>query len=305
MVEVSQVAKNIFLIDNGLYSLKGFGAVYLINEEKKALIDTGPTTSVGNVLAGIRQIGVNPGDIDYVIATHIHLDHTGGAGMLIREMPRAQVFAHYKGARHLVDPSKLVSSVAEVDGKEALAKNGEVAPIETNRVTPVRDGDTLKLSNDQMLRFMEAPGHAPHELCIYESRNKGVFLGDAVGIYLAQTNLLLPVTPPPSFNTRSYVETIDKLIRLKATRLYFAHFGAQSQVEGILRRAKDKAQGWEDSAAGCRDDGRLAGEFTAQRTADLEPAKDTPLYGHLVDINVRLGVAGLMKYYREKCEANS
>ncbi len=94
MVDIKEVAENILLIDNELYSIPKWGSVYLINEEKKALIDTGPTTSVNTVLAGIEKTGVDPGEIDYVIATHIHLDHAGGVGELIKHMPQAKVLVH-------------------------------------------------------------------------------------------------------------------------------------------------------------------------------------------------------------------
>ncbi|GAH08832.1 unnamed protein product, partial [marine sediment metagenome] len=175
MVEVSKVAENIYMIDDQLYSIPKYGSVYLINEEKKALIDSGPTTSANSVLNGIKAIGVRPEDIDYIIVTHIHLDHAGGVGVLLRYMPQAQVVVHYKGARHLVNPAKLISSMIADQGEEVMIRYGEVVPIESSRVQAIYDGDTIKLSDRQVLKFVDAPGHASHELCIYESRNNGIY----------------------------------------------------------------------------------------------------------------------------------
>lgn len=122
------------MIDNRLFSIPGWGSVYVINEEKKALIECRSTTSVRVVLDGIREIGINPEDISYIIVTHIHLDHTGGVGVLARHMPQAQVAVHHKGARHLIDPNRLIAGTVEAQGNEVMATYGEVLPLEVHRV---------------------------------------------------------------------------------------------------------------------------------------------------------------------------
>ncbi len=200
MVDVSEVAENIYLIDDQLYSIPKWGSIYLINEEGKALIDAGPATSVHAVLDGIKKLGFKPEDIDYLIVTHIHLDHAGGAGVLLKDMPQAQVVVHHRGVKHLVNPAKLIGSVIELLGEEAMIRDGEVVTIAEDRVKPVHRGDVLRLSQGQVLEFIDAPGHAPHELCIYEKRNKGIFVGDAAGISILKRGFLFPETPPPSFD---------------------------------------------------------------------------------------------------------
>ena len=211
MVDIKETAENIYLIDDQLYSIPKLGSVYLITEERKALIDTGPTTSVKVVLEGIKKTGIRPEDINYIIVTHIHLDHAGGAGVLLKEMPKAKVIVHRRGAKHMVDPAKLVSSVIATQGKKAMEREGEVVPVENSRVMPVDDGYRLELSERQSLKFIDAPGHAPHELCIYESQSGGLFLGDTAGMLVADKETLLPVTPPPSFDAELYVSTLEKL----------------------------------------------------------------------------------------------
>lgn len=306
MVDINEVAENIFMIDDQLYSIPKWGSVYLINEEKKALVESGPATSAEVVIDGIRSIGVIAEDIAYIIVTHIHLDHAGGAGVLLKDMPQAQVVVHYKGARHLVYPEKLVRSVVEAQGKEALVRCGEVMPIEQERVQSVSDGDTIRLSDKQVLRFIDAPGHAPHELCIYESRNQGLFTGDAVAVSLSEGEVFLPFQPPPDFDLEQNNNTIKKLMEVKAKAIYYSHFGVSSKVEEDLQLALDKLQVWHNIVVEAVKEGSFAGlaeKLIAQARAELEPLrKIEPLYDYVANIHLPLVAAGHIKYYQEKRE---
>lgn len=308
MVDIKEVAKNIYLIDDQLYSIPKLGCVYLIKEEKKALIDTGPATSADTVLDGIREVGVKPEDINYLIVTHIHLDHAGGAGVLVKEMPQAQVVVHHKGARHLVDPAKLVDSVIATRGREAMMREGEVLPIEAARVKPVYGDDVIKLSEKQVLKFIDAPGHASHELCIYESRNNGLFIGDTIGIFVAENETLLLVTPPPSFDVELYLDTLERLMMLKATTIYFAHFGVSNKVQEILQLAMEQLQAWDKIVTKAVREGGFdsaAEKMKAQFYLELEPVrKMESLYKYFTENIVPLNVAGYMKYYQERYAAN-
>lgn len=137
MVDITEVAENIYCIDDEVYGVKGWGSVYLIKEGGKALVDTGPTASAPLVLEGMAKVGVAPEDINYIIATHIHLDHSGGAGFLLKKMPQAQVVVHQRGAKHLIDPSRLVASMVAVQGEETKRMFGEVVPVEESRVREI------------------------------------------------------------------------------------------------------------------------------------------------------------------------
>jgi glyoxylase-like metal-dependent hydrolase (beta-lactamase superfamily II) len=307
VVDINEVAENIFMIDNRLYSLPKWGSVYLINEERKALVDPGPATSVSEVLDGIKKIGVRSEDIDYIIVTHIHLDHAGGAGIIIKDMPRAQVVVHHRGARYLANPARLVSSVIEAQGVEAMARYGDVVPVEMSRLRPVSGGDVIRLSALQMLKFIDAPGHAPHELCIYESRNNGLFSGDAVGVYIAESDILLPATQPPNFDLELWLDTINRLMELKATTIYFPHFGVSAKVQEILQTAIDNLRVWDGIAIEAAKDNGFDGaaeRMAAQACARLEPVKKLkPLYEYLVNSSIPSSVDGYIKYYQKKHRA--
>ncbi|MFC1994929.1 MBL fold metallo-hydrolase [Chloroflexota bacterium] len=306
MVDITEVAEHIYLIDDELYSIPKWGSVYLLNEEKKALIDTGPMTSAHAVVNGIKTVGLSPADIDYIIVTHIHLDHSGGVGFLIRDMPNAQVMVHQRGARHLVDPTRLMAGTIEAQGEGALKKNGEVVPIDTERVKSVCGGDVLRLSEGQLLEFIDAPGHAPHELCIYESRNNGAFTGDAAGLSLDENKILFPSTPLPSFNAEMCSNTIQGLMQRNLNRLYYAHFGVTTRVQESLKTVLDKLQVWDGMMAKVVKENKLDGAvdiMMAQVYADLELIKQKEsLYAFLTTTELLVSVEGYIKYYREKHE---
>ncbi len=304
MVDINEVAENIYMFDNQLYSLQEWGSVYILNEEKKALVETGPTTSAGVVLEGIRSSGIKPEDIAYIIVTHIHLDHAGGAGALLRDMPNAQVVVHHRGARHLVSPERLVKSVIRAQGEGAMARSGEVIPVESERVLAVEDGDTIRLSDKQVLSFIDAPGHAPHELCIYESRNQGLFTGDAVAVSLAGGEVFLPFHPPPNFDFEQNSDTIKKLMELKAKAIYYSHFGVSSKVQEDLQSNLDKIQVWHDIVMETIEKGTFEDaieKLTAHTRAELEPLKrNPPLYEYISNDHLPLIVAGHIGYYRQR-----
>lgn len=308
MVDISEVAEHIYMIDNQLYGIPKFGAVYLIDEDRKALIDTGPATSVDTVLDGIKAIGLRHEDITCVIVTHIHLDHAGGAGVLLKEMPQAEIVVHNRGARHLTNPEKLVSSTIETQGEEAMAKNGEVVPIMKHRIHPVYDGDEIELSDKQVLRFIDAPGHVTHELCLYESRNGGVFAGDAVGNYVAGYDILVPITPLPSFSLELYINTLNRLKKMNATMIYFSHFGTSNRVQENLALAIDTLKARDGIVARAAAENALdsAAELIIALECDkLEPIKEKmkSLYEYWTTASIPMSAAGHVKYYRDKYEA--
>jgi len=307
MVDVKEVAENIYLIDDQLYSIPKFGSVYLINEEIKALIDTGPATSADVVLDGIRDLGVRPEDIHYLIVTHIHLDHAGGAGFLIRNMPQAQAVVHHRGAKHLIDPTKLVSSAraAQAQVGEAMVRETEVVPTVTERVKPVYDGDIIELSAQQILRVIDAPGHAPHELCIYESRNNGLFTGDAAGICLGEHKALVMVNAPPSFDLELSIDTVKRLMQLQSSRIYYAHFGVTAKVQDKLQWAMDTLNAWDEITSQAVRENKFneaAGRLMAQAYITLEPIRNEwpSLYEYMTKHDVPMSIDGFLKYYQDK-----
>jgi glyoxylase-like metal-dependent hydrolase (beta-lactamase superfamily II) len=311
MVDVSEVAENIYMINDQLLSIPRWGSVYLVDEERKALVDTGPTTSAPAVLDGLRKLDVRPEDIAYIIATHIHLDHAGGVGVLIKHMPQAQVVVHHRGARHLIDPARLVNSSIEARGSEVIKTHGEVLPVEVQRVQPVSEGDTITLGRQQNMKFIETPGHAPHELCIYETRNGGLFTGDAVAAYIPECDILLPFHPPPTFDLQLCLSTLERLEKYSARKIYYAHFGFSDRVQEHLDRARRKLGVWDHIVNNAAREGAFAdarARLIEQACTELEPMKGVAsmalLYDYMVKIHIPLAADGHIRYYGDTMKLN-
>ncbi|MFC1899152.1 MBL fold metallo-hydrolase [Chloroflexota bacterium] len=302
MIDIKEVAENIYLIDNNLYSIPEYGATYFLDEAKKALIDVGPSTSSQSVLKGIRDLGFKPEDIKYIIVTHIHFDHAGGAGILMKEMPQAKLVVHSRGARHMINPERLLKSMWKTLGEEGITRNGEITPVRAEQVMAVKDNDCIKLSKEQVLTVIDAPGHAPHELCFYESRNGGIFSGDAAGNFSGE-GIIEPLTPQPSFNLEKSIATLERLMALNANLIYFGHFGISDKVNKNLKLVIDKLKNHNDIiAASAENDFKQAAEkIIAQDRESMKPLRENmkPLYEHLTDVIMPVSVLGHIDYYKK------
>jgi glyoxylase-like metal-dependent hydrolase (beta-lactamase superfamily II) len=305
MSAIKEVGNRIFCIDDMLYSIPSAGSVYLIAENKKVLIDTGPATSIPTVIDGIRQAGFHPEEIDYIIITHIHLDHGGGAGTLLKYTPRAKVIAHQRAIRHLIDPSRLVGSAIEAQGREFVEGNGQVLPVPEQLLIPANDGDILDLGGGQTLTLLSCPGHAPHELCIMESRNRGIFVGDAVGHYVDGTDVMVPVTPPPGFDLDLFIATLKRLMKLSIDRIYFAHSGTSEQVQEKLELAIGKLLERDDiiAQAAAEDNLDSSVEMIIKHVAgELGWVRDhmRQVYNYWTQEDIPMSAAEHLRYYKKK-----
>ena len=230
--------------DVHMMGVPGFGAIYLIDDEQKAIVETGTSNDVAAILAAVKEFGLTPRDIDHVIVSHVHLDHAGGAGFLFREMPNATVYVHERGHKHLVDPSKLVASAGAALGPMAT-EFGTMAPIPLDRLQAVRDGDPLDLGG-RVLRFFDSPGHAPHELTILDEKNRCVYTGDATGLYFPGDEILIPIMPAPSFDLDQNLAVFRRLIALRPRALLFSHYGPHERPEEALRNQLVQYPAWND-----------------------------------------------------------
>jgi glyoxylase-like metal-dependent hydrolase (beta-lactamase superfamily II) len=305
MSNVKEIAERVYSIDDCLYSIPRAGSVYFLAEEKKALIDTGPATSLETVLKGIKSLGFESEDVDYIIITHIHLDHSGGAGSIIRHMPRAKVVAHYRAVKHLIDPSKLIVSAGDAQGTATIRRNGEVLALDSGRIIPAHEGDSLVLGKRQVLTLLETPGHAPHELCIRDSRNNGVFVGDAVGHYIEDLDVMVPVTPPPSFDLELYMQTLARLKQMAPSAIYFAHSDVGRDSRYLLELAADKLKERDRLIARADSEQRLdeAADLLVKYICSelgLLRQKMKALYDDWAENDIPMSALEHVRYYRKK-----
>jgi glyoxylase-like metal-dependent hydrolase (beta-lactamase superfamily II) len=231
-----------YLTDIRMFQQDGFGAIYLIDDERKAIVETGTSHEVERIVMAVEEFGLRPNDIDALIVSHIHLDHAGGAGFLLESMPRAKVYVHERGYKHLADPTRLIASAQSALGPEA-AFFGTMRPIPADRLVSVHDGLTLDLGKHELV-FLDSPGHAPHELTILDRRNGCVYTGDAAGLYFPGDEILMPVAPAPAFDLEKNLQTFERLLRLEPRALLFSHYGPHMRPKEAIERMMSLYPTW-------------------------------------------------------------
>lgn len=245
---------------------------YFIPSPRPTLVEPGPESSLDNVIAALADLGVGPADLAWIVVTHVHLDHGGGAGRLAERFPNAVVVVHQEGARHLKSPDRLVASATRVYGEQNMATLwGSMRPVEETRMLAVDDGDRLDLGAGRHLEVLYTPGHAKHLMCLVDSDTGGVFVGDAVGITLPHSHLVRPTVPPPDIDPALIVHQLERLGRRGVTSINFAHFGIDHDVEEMLDQAIRRVRRWDEIAAEVVADGGGIDELArrlAARTHD-------------------------------------
>jgi glyoxylase-like metal-dependent hydrolase (beta-lactamase superfamily II) len=240
-----EIGKNLFMVELETGGFKNLICSYVIKGKKPFLVESGPSNSIPNLLSGLKELDVKLEDVEYVAVTHIHLDHGGGAGTLMKSLPNAKVIVHPRGIPHLVDPERLWPSSQKVLGFVSETF-GKPEPVPRERVIPFTEG-SFDLGFGAILSVTETLGHASHNLSFQESFNGGIFPGDAAGTYLPEFDVVVPTTPPP-FYLDAALSSLDKLISLKPTALYFSHFGKANNAVERLKDYKLQLQLWADIA---------------------------------------------------------
>ena len=245
---VQSLAHGIHVIDTGFHR-PVFDASYLIVENGRgAFVDTGTNDSVPRLLAALTAAGLAHDAVDYVIATHVHLDHAGGVGLLMQQLPRAQLVVHPLGAQHLIDPSRLMNSARTVYGDAEVTRTyGHVVGVPAERVLRTADGMSLALAG-RPLQFLDTPGHARHHHCIWDQRSRGFFTGDTFGLSYREFDTaagawLMPTTTPVQFEPEALRHSVQRMLAFEPACLYLTHYGRVTDVPrlaGLLLEQMDE-----------------------------------------------------------------
>ena len=242
---ISQVdpglVEDCWYVDTGMYATKAYGSVYLLDGPRPTLVETGIGTNAELLLDMLDAVGVERADLAYIVPTHVHLDHAGGAGFLAKTCQNATVAIHERGVRHLVDPERLVAGTkAAVGDQWKHYVNPE--PIEESRIRPLADGDELDLGDRQIIAI-EAPGHAPHQHAFHLPSDAAIFTADAAGLFVQASGAVKPTTPPPDFDLEQNLSDLDRLAALEPSVLLYSHFGPCSDPS-VLDRYREVLTAW-------------------------------------------------------------
>ena len=219
-------------------------AIHLMVEKgRAAIVDTGTSNAVPYVLKALAAKGIAPEAVDYVILTHVHLDHAGGAGQLMARFPNARLTVHPRGARHMIDPSRLIAATRDIYGEEAMRRTyGEILPVPAERVIETPEGARLALAGRE-LRFLDAPGHARHHVVVRDSRTGHFFAGDNFGLSYRELDrdgrqFVFPTSSPSQFDPPVLLRTIERLLSHGPQAIYLAHFGRLTGPQAVAEDLK-------------------------------------------------------------------
>ena len=213
---------------------------YLLSDGQAAVIDIGPAVAVPSFLAALAKTNISRGDINYIIFTHIHIDHAGAAGTAIKELPNAKILAHSRAREHLINPKALWEASLKNLGDYA-ARSGPMEPVPQDRIIDVIDGMKVSLGPNLEVELYLTPGHAAHHLCVFIPANGILFSGEAAGVCI---NGAVRLATPPPFKLNVTLSSIDKLIDLKPVRLCYSHFGCYNHGIERLKLYRQKVAEW-------------------------------------------------------------
>ncbi len=290
-----RVSEKVFIIDTRALGFEQVVACYLVKGRKTALIDTGYSSSSETVIQALKQLGVER--LDYIIPTHVHLDHSGGAWKLAQHFPEAVVYAQERAVKHLIDPSKLMASALQFYGQEVLQMLGEVRPIDERRVFKVGDGETLSLQEVE-LSFIYTPGHAPHQMSVMVS-DGSLITADAVPVKYPGKPFIIPTTAPPSFDYDLYIQSLRKIGKMDAEKFLTPHYGPTRAGEEWVEHLIKVVEEWRNLAESVLKEGGGVGRLIEvfEKKLESEAGIALPIYASNL---LRFSVLGLAEYLMNK-----
>lgn len=307
---ITELGHGITCLDTG-YIRDGLACFYLVeSDEEYAVVECGTRYSVAQLNQYLDEQGVAPEQVRYVIPTHVHLDHAGGAGVMMAQFPRAQLVVHAKGARHLIDPAKLTAGARAVYGDARFDElYGEIVAVDEARVSSPADGETLLLGS-RPLQFFDTPGHANHHFCIWDERSRSWFSGDVFGLRYPEfaatehsPDYLITTTTPVQFDPEKLIASVRLLAAKAPTQILLTHYGAVSDVarcaELLCEQISDHCAIAERHAGLAAGSGRCAAieadllDYFAEQIAIQRPDLDGPALLPLLTMDINLNAQGL------------
>jgi glyoxylase-like metal-dependent hydrolase (beta-lactamase superfamily II) len=230
------------------YFRPGFASVHVVaRDEEAVVIDTGANASLPFVMGALAELGVPPEAVRWLLLTHVHLDHAGGAGLLLGQLPEARVIVHPRGARHLVDPSRLEAASIAVYGKDAFQRlYGTLVPIPSERIHESRDGERVPFGRHE-LSILHTPGHAMHHQALFDPEAAAVFAGDTFGVSYRELDsgagaFVVPTTSPTQFDPEQLLDSVRRIVELRPESLYLTHYGRVTCVDRLATALREQIE---------------------------------------------------------------
>jgi glyoxylase-like metal-dependent hydrolase (beta-lactamase superfamily II) len=304
------IASGTSVIDVHFRGYQGaIAACLLEGDGELAVVDCGPTSCLPKLREGLAERGLGVGDLTALLLTHIHFDHAGAAGTLVRENPRLRVYVHNKGAVHMADPAKLLNSATRLYGDAMQQMFGEFLAVPRENLISLDGGEKLRVAGRE-IEVAYTPGHAVHHVSYFDQSTGIAFTGDTTGMRLTGHDFVAPVMPPPDVNLAIWDASLDEIARRKPSRLFITHFGAFDDVGGHIERTREGNYRWAERAkeilAKHPDEAAQIEEFNAAAEKDFrDQLPEDAAARYKIGANPTLSWYGLARYWRKRAEAEN
>ena len=284
-------------------------AALLESEGHRAIVDPGPGSTLETLRKQLQARGLSVGDLDALLLTHIHLDHAGASGALVRENPRLTVYVHKNGAPHMADPSKLLASALRLWPNDLQRLFGEMLPVPAENLRILEGSETLELGSSKF-EVVYTPGHASHHVSYFDHHEGVAFLGDTAGVSIEGQPYVMPATPPPDIDLEIWESSFKAILERKPARLFLTHFGFSGNPGEHISLFRERLYKWAEIAAkslqSASGESAALAAFMAETRAEIAdhlPAEEVEHYVFSAGLN--LSFLGLARYLRKRTAAAS
>lgn len=297
------------LDDNWMGRPKSIGTALLESDGHRAIVDPGPGSTLDTLKQQLHAHGASVTGLDAILLTHIHLDHAGATGALLRENPRLAVYVHKLGAPHMIDPSKLLASAARLWPDNLQQLFGEAMPVPAENLRILEGGETIHLGS-RKIEVAYTPGHASHHVSYFEDAEGVAFVGDTTGIKIEGHSYIMPATPPPDIDLKIWDGSFAAILERKPKRLFLTHFGFSDNPAAHIAQFRDRLHRWmemtEEILQSASSDEAAMQSFMAKARDEIGehlPPQDVDQYAATAGLN--LSFLGLARHVRKRAQAAS
>ena len=295
------------LDDNWMGRPRSIGTALLESDGHRAIVDPGPGSTLDTLRKELRAHGTSVSELDAILLTHIHLDHAGATGALVKENPRLAVYVHKLGAPHMIDPSKLLASAARLWPDTLQQLFGEAVPVPAENLGILEGGETIHLGS-RKIEVAYTPGHASHHVSYFEDAEGVAFVGDTAGIKIEGHSYAMPATPPPDIDLKIWDGSFTAILERKSKRLFLTHFGFSENPAAHLAQFRERLHRWMEMTekilqSASSDEAALESFMAAARAEISEhlPPEDIEQYAQTAGLN--LSFLGLARHARKRAQA--